>query len=77
MESPYGRLNRGPALTPRIVVPPPVGVKTAPRYISVKKPPFPAPPGRRWIFVKYFKHWRSGKLVYPKTAECFCFLVRS
>ena len=44
--------------------------------ISVKKPPFPAPPGRRWIFVKYFKHWRSGKLVYPKTAECFCFLVR-
>jgi hypothetical protein len=41
------------------------------------KPPFPAPKGKKWIFTKCFKHWRSGKLVYPKTAECFCFLVNA
>ncbi len=40
-------------------------------------PPFPAPAGRRWVFCKCFKHWRTGKLVYPKTAECFAFLVKS
>jgi hypothetical protein len=41
------------------------------------KAPFPAPGGKRWVFVKSFKHWRSGKIVFPKTAECFCFLVRA
>ncbi len=41
------------------------------------QPPFPAPAGYRWVFCKSFKHWRSGKDVYPKTAECFCFLVRT
>jgi hypothetical protein len=40
-------------------------------------PPFPAPRGCRWVFCKCFKHWRTGKLVYPKTAECFAFLVKS
>lgn len=37
----------------------------------------PAPPGYRWIFVKCFKHYRTGKLVYPKNSDCFCFLVRA
>ena len=41
------------------------------------KPPFTAPTGMRWVFVKRFKHWRSGKWVYPKKAKCFCFLVKS
>ncbi len=39
--------------------------------------PFPAPPGRRWVFVSQFRHWRSGKVI--KAADygrrCFCFLV--
>jgi hypothetical protein len=39
----------------------------------------PAPPGFRWIFVKEFRHWRSGKIIracdYGRTA--FCFLVRA
>lgn len=39
-------------------------------------PPFPAPAGKRWVFVKSFVHWRSGKRVYPKKAKCFCFLTR-
>lgn len=39
-------------------------------------PPFKAPPGYRWIFCPHFRHWRTGQLVYPKRATCFCFLVR-
>ena len=38
--------------------------------------PFPAPPGYKWIFRPYFRHWRSGKLVYPKKGRYFRFLVR-
>ncbi|MEM7755667.1 MAG: hypothetical protein AAF297_08535 [Planctomycetota bacterium] len=38
--------------------------------------PFPAPPGYRWIFCRYFRHWRSGKKVYPKKSRYFRFLVR-
>lgn len=38
--------------------------------------PFPAPAGYKWIFCKSFKHWRSGKTVYPKKSDSFCFLVR-
>lgn len=36
----------------------------------------PAPKGFRWVCCKCFTHWRSKKTVYPKTAECFMFLVR-
>jgi hypothetical protein len=39
-------------------------------------PPYPAPVGKRWVFCAYFKHWRSGQLVYPKKAKAFAFLVR-
>lgn len=39
----------------------------------VRKPP---PPGFRWVFCPRFKHWRTGKYVYPKNAEYFAFLVR-
>jgi hypothetical protein len=39
-------------------------------------PPFPAPPGYSWIFAKFFVHYRTGKRVYPKTADSFRFLVR-
>lgn len=38
--------------------------------------PFPAPPGFRWVFCPSFRHWRSGKIVYPKRARYFRFLVR-
>lgn len=43
------------------------------------KPPKPAPPGFRWIFVKSFRHWRSGKIIRASDygREAFCFLVRS
>jgi len=37
-----------------------------------------APPGYRWVFIKSFRHWKSGKIIvasdYGRTA--FCFLVR-
>lgn len=36
----------------------------------------PPPPGFRWVFCTRFKHWRTGKYVYPKNAEYFAFLVR-
>lgn len=52
------------------------GVKELLRSIDMAKTPFPAPAGYRWIFCKSFKHWRSGKTVYPKKSDCFCFLVR-
>jgi len=42
----------------------------------MRTPPFVAPPGYRWIFCRYFIHYRTGQPVYPKTAEAFCFLVR-
>ncbi len=42
-----------------------------------RKPPFPAPPGYRWIFRPWFRHWRTGKKVYPKRAKVFAFLVRT
>jgi hypothetical protein len=38
-------------------------------------PPFPAPAGKKWVFAKCFKHYRSGKMVYPKNGGVFCFLV--
>jgi hypothetical protein len=41
-----------------------------PRY------PFPAPPGYRWVFTPYYRHYRTGQLVYPKKARFFCFLVK-
>jgi hypothetical protein len=39
----------------------------------------PAPPGYRWVFVPYFRHWRSGKLLYAADYgyEAWCFLVRA
>jgi len=39
-------------------------------------PPFPAPPGFRWVFCTSFVHYITGERVYPKQAKCFCFLVR-
>jgi hypothetical protein len=36
----------------------------------------PAPPGYRWIFRPYFRHWRSRKLVYRHDGKMFSFLVR-
>lgn len=39
----------------------------------------PAPAGYRWIFVKHFKHWRSGKILYAENygREAWRFLVRA
>jgi len=39
----------------------------------------PAPPGYRWIFVPYFRHWRSKKLLFAADygREAWCFLVRA
>ncbi|NQV82090.1 MAG: hypothetical protein HQ495_16150 [Alphaproteobacteria bacterium] len=31
------------------------------------------PNDKDWIYCAYFRHWRSGKLVYPKTAKYFRF----
>ena len=37
----------------------------------------PAPPGKRWVFTKTFRHWRSKKLVHRRDGGYFCFLVRA
>lgn len=42
----------------------------------MRTPPFEAPPGHRWVFCKWFIHYITGQRVYPKKADCFCFLVR-
>jgi hypothetical protein len=41
--------------------------------------PFPAPPGRRWIFIKSFRHWRSGKIIHACNygKQAFALLVRA
>ncbi len=43
-----------------------------------KPPEVPAPPGKKWIFIKAFKHAKSGKIIravdYGK--EAFRILVR-
>jgi uncharacterized membrane protein len=38
-----------------------------------------AHPGYRWIAVKFFKHWRSKKLIIAENygKECFWLLVRA
>ena len=36
----------------------------------------PAPPGYRWVYVPHFRHYRTGKLVFPKNGKCFRFLVK-
>lgn len=40
--------------------------------------PFPAPPGFTWIFVKFFRHWKTGKIIRAEDhgREAFCILVR-
>ena len=43
----------------------------------MKDDPFKAPPGYRWIFCPHIRHWRSGKIVYPKKGRFFRFLVRT
>ena len=53
------------------------GVKEPRRNKAMKKPPFPAPPGKKWVYKKWFIHYITGKKVYPKKAECFCFLVNA
>lgn len=37
----------------------------------------PAPPGKRWIYVRCFRHWRSKKLVYRLNGGYFRFLVNA
>jgi hypothetical protein len=40
--------------------------------------PFKAPPGFHWIWIKQFRHWRSGKIVRAEDhgKKAFCLLVR-
>jgi hypothetical protein len=54
------------------------GVKWFLKYggIHMSKEVKPAPPGFRWVFCKCFKHWRTGKLVYPRNGGSFMFLVK-
>lgn len=26
-----------------------------------------------WVYCRYYRHWRTGKLVYPKRAKYFRF----
>lgn len=53
------------------------GVKELLRRTVMTTTPFPAPAGYRWVFCKSFKHWRSGKDVFPKKSDSFCFLVKA
>jgi len=33
-------------------------------------------PNRGWVFCRYFRHWRTGKRVYPKRARFIRFRRR-
>ena len=46
--------------------------------MATSKPEPTAPRGFRWIFVKQFKHWRSGKIVRASDhgKKAFRLLVR-
>lgn len=35
-----------------------------------------APRGKKWVYVPYFTHWKTGKRVYPRNAKVFRFLVK-
>lgn len=39
--------------------------------------PFPAPPGKKWIFTPHFRHYLSGEILYAADygREAWCFLV--
>lgn len=37
----------------------------------------PAPPGYRWVFCRYYRHYITGKPVYRKNGGYFRFLVRA
>lgn len=37
----------------------------------------PAPRGFRWVFCRFYIHWRTKKPVYRKNGGMFCFLVRA
>lgn len=37
----------------------------------------PAPPGFRWVFVRCFRHWITGKMVYRRNGGYFRFLARA
>lgn len=41
-------------------------------------PPFPAPDGYRWVFCKWYRHWRSKKLMVAEEygRKAWCFLAR-
>jgi hypothetical protein len=30
----------------------------------------------RKVFVAWFRHWRTGQRVYPRTAKAFCFTLK-
>lgn len=38
-------------------------------------PPYPAPLGYRWIFVRWVTNPDTGEKVYPKRAKAFLILV--
>lgn len=44
---------------------------------SQNQGPFPPPPGKKWVFCRYFIHWRSKKPVYRKNGGVFAFLVNA
>jgi len=42
--------------------------------MAAKIPSLPLPPNDgQFVYCRYFRHWRTGKLVYPKTARFFRF----
>jgi hypothetical protein len=34
------------------------------------------PNGGELVFCRSFRHWRSGKTIYAKPGEVFCFVAR-
>jgi hypothetical protein len=33
-------------------------------------------PGGRKVYCAWFRHHRTGKIIYPKRGKCFCFWVK-
>ena len=73
-----GRTGRSHLISKTNVISRLAGVKSQPQIQEIAmEPPFSAPVGFRWVCCKSFKHYITGKEVFPKKAKCFMFLVRN
>jgi len=46
-------------------------------YMASFNPPFPAPPGMRWVFCTEYRHWKAKRILRAKdyNKKAWAFLV--